>query len=85
MVDSTRTGEGTVARAGQTATARTLQRICRYGFEMLYPRAPVGQGGHTGTGRAFREGEQDAHPVLAEGGRKCRVGRAKDRRYVSGA
>src|SRR5258707_7128608 len=33
----------------------------------------------------FRQGEQNAHPVLAGGGRKCRVGRAKDRRYVSGA
>ncbi len=85
MVDSTRTGKGTVARAGQTATASTLPIICRYGVEMLYPRAPVRQGGHTGTGRAFRQGEQNAHHVLAEGGRKCRVGRAKDRRYVSGA
>jgi hypothetical protein len=27
----------------------------------------------------------NAHPVLAEGDRKCRVGRAKDRRCVSGA
>ena len=85
MVDSTRTGKGTVARAGQTPPTRALQRIYRDGFEMLYRRALGRQSGHTGAGRALRQGGQNAHPVLAEGGRKCRVDRAKDRRYVSGA
>jgi len=44
VVDPTRTGKGTVARARETAAARTLQGVYRGGFEMLRRRTPARQG-----------------------------------------
>jgi hypothetical protein len=68
-------------RAGQTPATRTLQRINRKGFELLYRRT---EGRHTGTGGTLRQGGQNSRPLLAKNDRKCRVGRVNNRRYVPG-
>ena len=85
LVDSTGTGNGAGTRAGQTSPARALQRIHRGGFENLWRRAPARQTRCFRPGRDLHKNQQNARPVVAEGGRKRRTSRPNDCRYVFGA